>query len=163
MLKTELYSLYLNLIWVSAPDLSTPSTGFRRPERLTALVSICDHLPPPRTRSLVPIPSSVFREGSLRLIRITVFVKLSCELKMYHVIIFCLNHVCCARYAVISMLCVFRYCLQEYINVRSFIIHLVLHSEVILSILPTCCITSTAESGSRNVTKDTNHVNFCNL
>ena len=64
MLDTELYFLYLNLIWVSASDLSTSPTGFRRPERLTALVSICAHLP--AAPFPCPIPSSVFGEGSPR-------------------------------------------------------------------------------------------------
>jgi len=32
---------------------------------------------------------------------------LSCELKIYHVV-FCMNRVCCARYTVISTLCIFR-------------------------------------------------------
>ena len=34
---------------------------------------------------------------------------LSCELKIYHVVS-CMNLVCCARYSVISILCVFRLC-----------------------------------------------------
>jgi hypothetical protein len=43
--------------------------------------------------------------------------------------------------------------LEECIHAKSFIICFV------FSIRPTCCITSTAESGSRNVTRDINHVN----
>jgi hypothetical protein len=53
-LKIELHFLYLDLIWVSAPDLSMPPTGFRRPKCLTALVSICTTFPP------VPFPLSPF-------------------------------------------------------------------------------------------------------
>jgi hypothetical protein len=43
--------------------------------------------------------------------------------------------------------------LEECIHVKSFMIRLV------FSIRRTCCITSTAESGSRNVTRDINDVN----
>jgi hypothetical protein len=49
--------------------------------------------------------------------------------------------------------------LEECIRVKSFIIRVVLYSEM-LSTRPACCVTSTAESGGRNVTKDINHV--CN-
>ena len=38
-----------------------------------------------------------------------VHISLSCELKIYHAVS-CMNRVCCARYTVVSTLCIFRLC-----------------------------------------------------
>jgi len=51
---------------------------------------------------------------------------LPCELKIYHMV-FCMNRVCCARFTVISMLCIFIF--EEEFVLQCFIKCLMLNSE----------------------------------
>jgi hypothetical protein len=39
---------------------------------------------------------------------LSVYKTVTCGLKLYHVMVFCINRVCCTHYAVISTLCIFR-------------------------------------------------------
>jgi len=65
---------------------------------------------------------------------------LPCELKVYHVIVICLNCACCACYTVISALCISRlsYLEDKFVHLQCFTNYLVLNWEEI-SIWPICC------------------------
>jgi hypothetical protein len=71
----------------------------------------------------------------------------SCELKIYDVIVTCMNHVCCTCYTLIVTLCIFKVCINFKANLFiAYILSTVLCWIQKLSVFDQYVLTNTAQS-----------------